>query len=48
MKCPHCKKEIESQQARAAASRWAKLTPAQRGKAMARVRAGKRKLEKDR
>jgi hypothetical protein len=38
MKCPHCGKEIETQQKRAAASRWEGMTPEQRSREMKRVR----------
>lgn len=38
MKCPHCGKEIETQQRRAAQSRWAGMTPEQRAAEMSRVR----------
>ena len=30
MKCPHCGKEIETQQKRAAESRWSSMTKAER------------------
>lgn len=39
MKCPHCNKEIEPQQKRAASSRWAGMTKEQRSKEMSRIRA---------
>jgi len=38
MKCPHCGKEIETQQNRAAASRWSGMTPEERSREMKRVR----------
>jgi CRP-like cAMP-binding protein len=38
MKCPHCGGEIETQQNRAAASRWEGMTPEQRSREMKRVR----------
>lgn len=38
MKCPHCGKPIEVQQNRAAASRWASMTKAERAAEMSRVR----------
>lgn len=38
MICPHCKKEIEPQQRRAAASRWAGMTPKERAAEMSRIR----------
>jgi hypothetical protein len=39
MKCPKCGAEIKPQQAQAAQSRWAKLSPAERSAEMKRVRA---------
>ena len=38
MKCPHCGKEIETQQKRAAESRWSSMTKAERAAEMRRVR----------
>lgn len=38
MKCPHCSSEIETQQKRAAESRWASMTKAERAAEMSRVR----------
>ena len=38
MRCPHCGKEIETQQKRAAESRWSSMTPAERAAEMSRVR----------
>ena len=38
MRCPHCGREIETQQKRAAESRWAGTTAAQRAAEMSRVR----------
>ncbi len=38
MNCPHCGKEIETQQRRAAESRWAGMTASQRAAEMSRVR----------
>jgi hypothetical protein len=38
MKCPHCGQEIETQQKRAAESRWASMTKAERATEMSRVR----------
>ena len=38
MKCPHCGKEIEAQQNRAAKSRWSGMTKAERSTEMSRVR----------
>lgn len=38
MKCPHCGHDIETQQRRAAESRWAGMTAAQRAAEMSRVR----------
>lgn len=38
MICPHCHREIQPQQARAAASLWAAMTPAQRSAEMSRRR----------
>lgn len=38
MICPHCGREIEPQQRRAAAFRWASLSPAQRSAEMSRIR----------
>ena len=38
MKCPHCGREIETQQKRAAESRWSSMTKAERAAEMSRVR----------
>lgn len=38
MKCPKCGYEIEAQQNRAAKSRWANMTKAERAAAMSRIR----------
>jgi predicted Fe-S protein YdhL (DUF1289 family) len=38
MRCPHCGKEIETQQRKAAASRWAGMTQEERAAEMSRVR----------
>ena len=38
MKCPKCGYEIEAQQNRAAKSRWAKMTKAERSAEMSRIR----------
>jgi hypothetical protein len=38
MRCPYCGKELETQQRKAAASRWAGMTPAQRSAEMSRIR----------
>jgi hypothetical protein len=38
MKCPHCGRESETQQQRAAESRWAGMTATQRAAEMSRVR----------
>lgn len=38
MKCPHCGKEIEAQQNRAAKSRWSGMTKAERAAEMSLVR----------
>jgi len=38
MRCPHCGKEIETQQKRAAESRWSSMTKAERAAEMSRVR----------
>ena len=38
MNCPHCGKEIETQQKRAAESRWSSMTKAERAAEMSRVR----------
>jgi predicted Fe-S protein YdhL (DUF1289 family) len=38
VKCPHCGHEIETQQRRAAASRWAGMTAAERSAAMSAIR----------
>ena len=38
MHCPHCGKEIETQQKRAAESRWSSMTKAERAAEMSRVR----------
>ena len=38
MNCPHCGKEIETQQHRAAESRWAAMTKAERSAEMSRIR----------
>lgn len=38
MNCPHCGKEIETQQHRAAKSRWAAMTKAERSAEMSRIR----------
>lgn len=38
MRCPHCGKEIETQQKRAAESRWSSMTKAERTAEMSRVR----------
>jgi uncharacterized membrane protein YvbJ len=38
MKCPHCGKEIESQQQKAARARWAKKTAKQKSEEMSKVR----------
>ena len=38
MKCPKCGYEIEAQQNRAAKSRWANMTKAERASEMSRVR----------
>ena len=38
MICPHCGRAIESQQTRAAESRWSAMTPEQRAAEMSRIR----------
>ena len=38
MRCPHCGTEIETQQKRAAESRWSSMMPAERAAEMSRVR----------
>lgn len=38
MNCPHCGKEIETQQHRAVESRWAAMTKAERSAEMSRIR----------
>ena len=38
MKCPKCGYEIEAQQNRAAKSRWANMTKAERAAEMSRIR----------
>jgi len=38
MKCPHCGREIETQQKRAAESRWSKLTAKEKSEEMSRIR----------
>lgn len=38
VKCPHCGHEIETQQRRAAESRWAVMTKTERAAEMSRVR----------
>lgn len=38
MKCPHCGREIETQHRRAAASRWASMSPEERAAEMSRIR----------
>jgi hypothetical protein len=38
MNCPHCGKPIETQQHRAAESRWAAMTKAERSAEMSRIR----------
>ena len=38
MRCPHCGREIETQQKRAAESRWSSMTKAERAAEMSRVR----------
>lgn len=38
MNCPHCGKEIETQQNRAAESRWSAMTKAERSAEMSRIR----------
>lgn len=39
MNCPHCGKAIETQQQRAARSRWSEMTKQARSRAMADIRA---------
>jgi predicted Fe-S protein YdhL (DUF1289 family) len=38
MICPHCGKQIETQQRKAAASRWAGMTAEERSAEMSRIR----------
>jgi len=38
MNCPHCGKEIEPQQKRAAQSRWSSMTEKARSEEMSRIR----------